>query len=59
MKCEKQYKQNGNRRVDTESRLVVATGDGAWGLGEKGEGIEKYRSAVTKYSRGCKVQRRE
>ena len=31
---------------------------GGWfgGLGEKGEGIEKYRLVVTKYSWGCTVQ---
>ena len=41
-------KQNRNRLANTENRLMVARGERGWGLGEKGEGIEKYRSVVTK-----------
>lgn len=28
-------------------------------LGEKGEGLKKYKLVVTKQSRGCRVERRE
>ena len=38
---------------------IVARGEGAWGLGGKGEGSEKYRLVVTKESWGCKVQHRK
>ena len=38
-----------------ESRLMEAEWAGVAGLGGKGEGIKKYRSAVTKYSWGFKV----
>lgn len=30
-----------------------------WGLGEKGEGIDKYKLVVTKQSQGCEAQHRE
>ena len=40
-------KQNRNRLIGTENRLMVARGEGVGGLGGKGEGIEKYRLAVT------------
>ena len=40
-------KQNGNRLIDTENRLKVAREEVIGGLGEKGEGIEKYRLVVT------------
>ena len=32
---------------------------GSWGMGEKGEGIQKYKLAVTQQSWGCKAQYRE
>ena len=41
-------KQNRNRLIDTENRLMVARGEGHRGLDEKGEGIEKYKLVVTK-----------
>ena len=34
-------------------------GSGVGGMGEKGEGIEKYRLVVTEQSRGCEVQCRK
>ena len=39
-------KQNGNRPIDTENKWSVAR----WevGLSEKGDGIKKYKLAVTK-----------
>ena len=40
-------KQNRNRLIDTENKLVVADRRGLGGLGEKGEGIKKYNLAVT------------
>ena len=52
-------KQNRNRPIGTENRLMVATWEGGWGSDEKGEGIEEYRLVVTKQSWGCKVQHRE
>ena len=36
-------KQNRNRLIDTEKRLMVATGEGIGGQGKRGEGTEKYR----------------
>ena len=41
-------KQNWNRLVDTENRLMVARGQGDWGICRKGEGIKKYKFIVTK-----------
>ena len=38
---------------------MVARGEGIGALGEKGEGIEKYRLVGAKQSQGCKAQRRE
>ena len=52
-------KQNGNRLTDKEIRLVVARGDRSWGLGEKGEGIKKYKLIATEYSWGHEVRHRE
>ena len=49
-------KQNRNTLIDTENRLLVVRGRDVGGLGEKGEGIEKYKLVVTKQSRGCKQQ---
>ena len=37
-----------DRHIDTENRLMVARGARFRGLGERGEGIEKYRLVVTK-----------
>ena len=50
---------NRNRLIDKENRLMVARGEGIGALGEKGEGIEKYRLVGAKQSQGCKAQRRE
>ena len=38
---------------------MVARWEGGWGLGEKGEGIKKYKPLVKKQSQGCKVRHRE
>ena len=38
---------------------MVARGEGLWKLGEKGEGIEKYRMVVTEWPWRCQVQHRE
>ena len=46
-------KQNGNRVIDAENRLMVARGERFGGLGEKGEGIKKYKLVVIKESQGC------
>ena len=35
----KANKQNKNRVRDTENRLTAVRGQGAWAVGEKGEGI--------------------
>ena len=51
--------ENGNRLIGTESRLVVARGEGVMGQGDKGEGMEKHRLAVTEQPCRCEVQRRE
>ena len=42
-------KQNGSRFIDTENRQLPDRRD-VVGLGEKGEGIEKYRLVVIKWS---------
>ena len=34
---------------------MVARREVGWGLGGKGEGIKKYKLAVTEQTRGCKV----
>ena len=52
-------KQNRNRLIETEDRLMVVIKDGVWGTGWKGEGTEKYKLAVTKQLQGCEVQHRE
>ena len=52
-------KQNRNKLIDTEHRLTVARGEGAGGLGEKGEGIEKCRLIITKQSLGQEVPHKE
>ena len=41
-------KQNRNRVIDAENKLMVARGEGGGRLGEKGEGIKKYKLVVTK-----------
>ena len=41
-------KQNRNRFIDIENKLRVANWAGLGGLGEKGEGIKKYKLVVTK-----------
>lgn len=40
-------KLNRKKLIDTENMLVVAGWEGSWGMGEKGEGIQKYKLAVT------------
>ena len=40
-------KQNRNRLIVTENRLMVARGEGIWGLGEPGDGIKTYKLVVT------------
>ena len=35
--------QNKNKLKDTKNRLMVAKGVESWELGEKGEGIKKYK----------------
>ena len=53
--------QNRNGLTHTENRMMTARGEGAGGLGGKGEGIKKYRLVVTnspgdvKYSIGNTV----
>ena len=39
-------KQNRKRPIDIENRQMVARWEGGWGMGEKGEGIDKYRWVV-------------
>ena len=45
--------KNGNRLIDTENRLIVARGEEFGRVGEKGEGIKKYKLVVTEQSWGC------
>ena len=52
-------RQNRTRLIDRENRLMVARGEGLWKLGEKGEGVEKYRMVVTEWPWRCQVQHRE
>ena len=40
-------KQNRNRLIDSENILTVARWEGVEGMGEKGEGIKKYKLVVT------------
>ena len=52
-------KQNRNRLIDTENRLVIFRGRGGWGgWVKRGEGSEKYRLVVTKESWGCQLEHR-
>ena len=62
------YMQNLNNNINEQTkqkkdswgnRLVVARGERVGGLGEKGEGTEKYRQVVTEQSWGYKVQHRK
>ena len=39
-------KQNTNRLIDPEKRLMVTRGEGRGGQGEKAEWIKKYKSVV-------------
>ena len=56
MESEKQNnKQNKNRLIDTETKLMVDRWEGFGGVGIKVEGRKMYKWAVTKLSRGCKV----
>lgn len=48
MESKGQNKRNRNRLTDKENRWKVARGEGIAGLGERNEGIRKYRLAVTK-----------
>ena len=52
-------KQNRNRLTDTENRQTAVRGEGIGKLGEKGEGIKKYKSVVTEQSQRCKLQHRK
>ena len=40
-------KENRNRLIDTENILMVARGRGVGGMGERCEGIKKYKLVVT------------
>ena len=40
--------KNRKRLIDTENRLMADRGEKCWGLGEEGEGIEKYKLVVKK-----------
>ena len=44
----KTNKQKRNRFMDTENKLMVTRWEEIGGLGEKGEGINKYKLVVTK-----------
>ena len=48
MESRKQNKQNRNKLIDAENKLMVTRDEGVGGMGEKGEGTEKYTLAVTK-----------
>ena len=52
-------KQNRNRLIDTENKLMATRWEGGKGVGERGEGIKKYKLVITKQSQGFKLQRRE
>ena len=41
-------KQNKNRLIDTENKLVVARWERGWGMGGKAEGIRKHALPVIK-----------
>ena len=49
-------KQNINKLIDADNILMVARWERVRGMGEKGEGIKKYRLVVTEQSRGGEVQ---
>ena len=40
-------KQNRNRLIDSENRLMDARGEVGWGIGEKNKAIKKYKLVVT------------
>lgn len=45
--------------LDFEDLIQKDTRRGDWRLGERGEGVEKHRSVVTKYPQGCELQHRK
>lgn len=47
------------RLTDTGNKLIVARWEGFGEMGDKGEGIKKYKLVLTKQSQGCKVGIRE
>ena len=51
-------KQNRNRIIDMENVLMAARWE-VGKIGEKGEGINKYKLVVTEQSWGCRVEHRE
>ena len=55
----KQTKQKLTRGYREQTDSCQMGGRGVRGLGEKGEGIKKYKLADTKQLWGCKVHHRE
>lgn len=53
------HKQNRNRLLDTESRLVVTRGEECWGSEWGSVEKIKFNLAVTKQASACKVQHRK
>lgn len=49
-------KQNGKRLIDTESRLVVAKGEGGWRVGEIGGGVKKKKVSLWKLKISLEVK---
>ena len=58
VESKEKIKQNRKRLIVTENRLLAAGGEGGWGLGEKGEGVNNYKLVVTESSQGCKLKHR-
>ena len=52
VESKEQNKQNRNRLIHTENKLMIARRRGAGGLDEKGERIKMYKLAVTRQSCG-------
>ena len=55
----KANKQNRNGLIDTQNRLIVASGEAVWKAGRKRGGMKKDILVVSKQQWGCKVQQRE
>lgn len=50
---------NRNKLIDNENKLITVRWEAGRAMGEKGEGMKKYKLPVITKSRGCEAQHRE